>query len=72
MHGTDNCYGYWKCRCAECTEAHRVKYRKDSEARKAREIPDDIHGKITTYSNWGCRCDLCRAANTQKTRERRR
>ncbi len=37
VHGTDNCYTHNKCRCAPCTEAHRV-YRRQQRKNFRRRL----------------------------------
>jgi hypothetical protein len=52
------------CRCAECTEAHRLRMRQVRAALRARprdEVPHGLYG----YTNWGCRCDVCGAAHSE-------
>lgn len=57
------------CRCAVCTEAHRVRM---AEVRQSRlERREDIpHGTESGYVNWGCRCGACRPVGLAKLRER--
>lgn len=58
-HGTRCCYGYYRCRCEECTRANRENIR----ALKGKTPP--THG-VSGYSNYGCRCDTCKAAWSDK------
>lgn len=52
------------CRCAPCTDAHRVYRNRLRAERRTTPLPATVeHGKAATYGNWGCRCQPCRAAH---------
>lgn len=61
----------YKCRCAECREAHRQRFLEEN-ARRAERLAHDPtlaeHGKYSTFTNWGCRCDKCTAAQSVENR----
>lgn len=71
-HGTRSRYN-GGCRCADCTEAHRIwTSNRRAEHREARELVDDrwvvtrpdiSHGRHTTYINYSCGCEPCTAAH---------
>jgi len=78
-HGTVYGYKNLGCRCAACTEAHRIYLRDARYARYARRVlvdgvwvapvAADRHGLAYTYNTWGCRCDRCKsAANAERRR----
>lgn len=60
-HGTAKGYNYG-CRCDDCKEANRDRYREAKRRRLARPVPDHVHGSWNGYSNYGCRCSECLVA----------
>lgn len=77
-HGSTSTYGNYKCRCAECTAAHREACRKWRRERLNRRVlvdgdlvhPDADHGTYNAYTNYGCQCALCRTARAEYVKER--
>lgn len=61
-HGTQRMYGYYGCRCLECTAAGTEYSRKLREKRKLKAVPEHVHGTMNGYNNYACRCDECRIA----------
>lgn len=61
-HGTHYAYSKLGCRCATCTEAHRVRQLRLQKQRLPLAEDDPRHGRHTSYTNYGCRCDACRGA----------
>jgi len=63
QHGTPSKYASG-CRCADCTEAHRVDH--DEWRRAVADLPAVFvpHG-IGGYNNYGCRCAVCFAAKRE-------
>jgi hypothetical protein len=59
------------CRCDACTDDHRDRQWRESQARrerlKAGTASPSVHG-ASTYANWGCRCETCTEANTARAR----
>lgn len=72
-HGTQTGYAYHRCRCADCTDAHRLAEAGRRARRAARLAADqDIpHGKPNGYSTFGCRCEPCRQAISEYRRDLR-
>ncbi len=70
-HGKPGTYNR-KCRCLECTDAHRAYHAEASQRRALRAAVGDPavpHGTVGGYKNWGCRCALCTAANTGASKD---
>lgn len=73
-HGSVSTYTNHACRCAACTEAHRVSFAAKRKRRAARLAIDPTltrHGTESTYTNWVCRCDDCTAAHATFQRQKR-
>ena len=49
------------CRCADCTEAHRIRQNAVLAGLASRPRDQVPHGRYG-YSNWSCRCGTCSAA----------
>jgi len=62
--GAGTAYANYGCRCAECTEANRVRTARRRAERVAehKDPNDPRHGKVSFYSNHGCRCEKCTTA----------
>src|SRR5688572_18715629 len=62
--GSNAGYQTHRCRCAPCTNAHRIA-QNQANTRRHNNIPDDIHGLSSTYTNYSCRCDDCKEAHSR-------
>lgn len=61
------------CRCAECSEGHRLQQAAGAAARRAALTADPTiatHGLASTYQNYGCRCEPCKDAQRKAIRDR--
>lgn len=70
-HGSISAYANHACRCALCTEAHRVYGAKLRASRQPLGEDDSRHGTTNAYTNYGCRCELCNEAMSLFYRARR-
>jgi len=64
IHGKASSYRNHRCRCPECTEAHRLAM----EAWKASKPEVFQHG-FSAYCNQGCRCEVCTLASSEHWRQ---
>lgn len=62
VHGTENGYSHYKCRCNLCRSANTKAYLKWKKSIYG-TIPK-IHG-TTSYSTYGCRCEICSVAHAK-------
>ena len=69
--GSGIAYANYGCRCAECTEAHRIRLakRQAERAAEAKDPNDPRHGNDSFYINHGCRCEPCKKAHSEKCAE---
>jgi hypothetical protein len=59
------------CRCAECTELHRLRHAAARVVLAARPRSEAPHGTTGGYCNWSCRCEACSEANAAACRRQR-
>lgn len=65
-HGTASNYNAG-CRCADCTEAQRLRIALFRLDRAGSLSPDDPrHGNASSYINYGCRCRPCTDAHNAR------
>lgn len=72
IHGTDNGYRNYFCRCHMCTRAHAEHHAVMKAKRISRGVPSYIHGTPNGYTNYDCRCRACYLAHQARYRGYRR
>lgn len=70
-HGTSTGYGYWACRCADCTAAATAATGTSRHGTRAKAGADPSlipHGTHNGYLSYGCRCPDCREVHADYMR----
>lgn len=70
VHGTQNGYTNYGCRCSECRSAWAKSVEEAKERRASRPVPEHVHGTSNGYGNYKCRCEPCTAAWTRDSTAR--